>query len=84
MNCHSYISHILSLFSLNLNIPVIYAGNIENQEEIRLIFEDSSNDLYIVDNVYPKIDELNIEPTRRVIQAVFEEHITGAGGMERI
>jgi uncharacterized protein (TIGR01319 family) len=70
--------------SLNLNIPVIYAGNIENQEEIRLIFEDSSNDLYIVDNVYPKIDELNIEPTRRVIQAVFEEHITGAGGMERI
>ncbi len=70
--------------SLELDTPVIYAGNVENQEEIRLIFEGSANRLYIVDNVYPRIDELNIEPTRKIIQAVFEEHITHAGGMERI
>ncbi|UUM11325.1 GlmL-related ornithine degradation protein [Proteiniclasticum sp. QWL-01] len=70
--------------SLNLAVPVIYAGNVENQEEIRLIFEGSPNRLYVVDNVYPRIDELNIEPTRKVIQAVFEEHITHAGGMEHI
>lgn len=70
--------------SLDLDVPVIYAGNIENQDEIRLIFRGSLSRLYIVDNVYPKIDELNIEPTRKVIQAVFEEHITKAGGMERI
>lgn len=69
---------------LNLGIPVIYAGNIENQEDIRDIFEGTDNELYIVENVYPKIDELNIEPTRKVIQSVFEKHIIHAPGMEKI
>ncbi|HAU5041836.1 TPA: DNA mismatch repair protein MutL [Clostridioides difficile] len=70
--------------SMNLGIPVIYAGNIENQEEVRLIFEDTNYKLYITENVYPKIDLLNIEPTRRIIQSVFEEHITTASGMKYI
>lgn len=69
---------------LNLNIPVIYAGNVENHEEVKEIFESSKSELYIVDNVYPKIDELNIEPTRKVIQDVFEKHIIHAPGMEKI
>ena len=69
---------------LGVDAPVIYAGNIENQEEIKLIFEETNNKLYIVENVYPKIDELNIEPTRKVIQDVFEEHITYAPGMKKV
>ena len=69
---------------LGLGIPVIYAGNIENQEEIREIFKDTDNRLYCVENVYPKIDLLNIEPTRNVIQDVFEEHIIHAPGMEKV
>lgn len=69
---------------LNLGIPVIYAGNIENQEEIKEIFKDTDNRLYCVENVYPKIDLLNIEPTRSVIQDVFEEHIIHAPGMEKV
>ena len=70
--------------SLDLSIPVIYAGNVENQEEMRLIFEDAKAPLYIVENVYPKIDELNVEPARRVIQDAFEDHIIQAPGMEHI
>lgn len=66
---------------LGLDVPVIYGGNIENQEEIREIFKDTKQKLYCVENVYPKIDQLNIEPTRAVIQAVFEEHIVHAPGM---
>jgi len=69
------------IVELGLGIPVIYAGNIQNQEEIKLIFEDTSSELYIVENVYPRIDQLNVEPTRKVIQDVFEEHITHAPGM---
>lgn len=69
---------------MNLKVPVIYAGNIENHEEIRDIFEDKDIELYIVENVYPKIDELNIEPTRKVIQEVFEKHIIHAPGMENV
>ena len=69
---------------LDLDIPVIYAGNIENHEEVKEIFEDTKSELYIVENVYPKIDALNIEPTRKVIQDVFEKHIIHAPGMEKI
>ena len=70
------------LNTMSLKVPVIYAGNCENREEIKLIFEDRK--LYIVDNVYPKIDDLNVEPCRKIIQEAFEEHITNAPGMEHI
>lgn len=70
--------------SMGLKVPVIYAGNVENQEEIKLIFEDSGQELYIVDNVYPKIDNLNVEPCRKIIQRAFEQHITHAPGMEHV
>ncbi|WP_105617890.1 GlmL-related ornithine degradation protein [Vallitalea okinawensis] len=72
------------LLGLNLNLPLIYAGNIENQEEIIEIFEESNYELHVTDNVYPKIDDLNIEPTRSIIQNVFEKHITTAPGMEKV
>ncbi len=71
--------------SLGLKTPVIYAGNIENQGEMKLIFdEESGQKLYNVENVYPKIDDLNVEPCRKVIQDAFEEHITNAPGMEHV
>lgn len=70
--------------SMGLGIPVIYAGNIENQEEVRLIAEETNTRLYMVENVYPKVDMLNVEPTRKVIQEVFEEHIIHAPGMSTV
>lgn len=72
--------------AMPIRVPVIYAGNIENHEEIRLIFEENKKEdlLYIVENVYPKIDMLNVEPARKVIQDVFEEHIVHAPGMSHV
>ena len=74
------------ILSLGLSIPVIYAGNIENQAEIKLMFDQAgqADQLFIVENVYPSIDELNVLPTREVIQKVFEDHIIHAKGMEKI
>lgn len=73
------------LRSMGLKVPVVYAGNIENQEEMKLIFdEESGMPLYNIENVYPKIDELNVEPCRKVIQDAFEDHITRAPGMEHV
>jgi len=70
---------------LGLKIPIIYAGNVENQSEMKLIFEEyPEQELYIVDNVFPKIDELNVIPTRRVIQEAFEKNIIHAPGMEHV
>ncbi len=65
-----------------LNIPVVYCGNIANQEEIREIFEGT--ELYVIDNVYPRVDELNVEPARGIIQDAFEVNIVKAGGMDKI
>ena len=70
---------------LGLKTPIIYAGNVENQEEMELIFdEESGQELYNVENVYPKIDDLNVEPCRKVIQDAFENNITKAPGMEHV
>lgn len=80
------LDHCEKILSIDLEVPVIYAGNIENHEEVKLMFEEAgkSHLLHIVDNVYPKIDVLNVEPTRRVIQDVFEEHIVHAPGMGKV
>ena len=72
------------LRQLNLSVPVIYAGNRQNHSRIRKIFEGADAPLYITENVYPRLDELNIEPTRRIIHQVFEEHITKAPGMQDV
>ncbi len=66
------------------DVPIIYAGNVQNQDEVKLISEEMGVDIRIVENVYPSIDVLNVEPTRKVIQDVFEEHITIAKGMEEV
>jgi len=68
--------------SEKLNIPVIYCGNKANWEDIQYIFRN--NELYITDNVYPRIDELNVEPTRKIIQKAFEKNIVKAPGMNKI
>lgn len=71
---------------LDLEVPVIYAGNIVNHDDVIDLFEEAGKRsfLYIVENVYPKIDVLNVEPTRKVIQDVFEEHIVHAPGMSHV
>lgn len=71
--------------NMGMNIPVIYAGNVENQEEMKLIFDEESGwQLYNVENVYPRIDNLNVEPCRKIIQDAFETNITQAPGMEHV
>lgn len=67
-----------------LKTPVIYAGNIQNRRIIEQIFSQADIPFYITENVYPKLDLLNIEPARRIIHSVFEEHIVKASGMEHI
>lgn len=64
------------------NKPIVYCGNIENREEIKEIFK--GQELYIIDNVYPRVDELNVEPARKIIQEAFEKNIVKASGMNKI
>jgi|YNPMSStandDraft_2_1061718.scaffolds.fasta_scaffold00885_7 uncharacterized protein (TIGR01319 family) len=70
--------------NLNLNIPLIYAGNKVLEDDIREIFKNSNFILEIVENVYPSIDQFNIEPTRRKIQEIFSKHIIHAKGIDKL
>ncbi|MCK7484684.1 MAG: glutamate mutase L [Bacillus subtilis] len=72
--------------SLRLSIPVVYAGNVVNQPMVKAIFEEANQSayLFLTDNVYPKIDQLEVAKVREIIQQAFERHIVEAPGMERI
>lgn len=69
---------------LRLNIPALYAGNCAAAGEVADIFACEGQPLTIIENVYPRLDELNIEPARRAIQDLFELHIVKAPGMAHI
>lgn len=64
--------------------PIVYAGNQECIPEIKEILKHIEHELFIVPNVYPKVDILNVEPTRRIIKEVFSEHIVKAPGMQHL
>jgi len=64
--------------------PVIYCGNVQNHHAINRLFDEACKKLYITENVYPRLDELNVEPVRKLIHQAFEEHITEAAGMENL
>ncbi len=78
------LSNARLLAKLEGNAPIIYAGNIACREEVMDILRRADKTVTAVDNVYPRIDELNIEPTRAAIQEVFEQHIVQAPGMTKI
>jgi len=72
------------ILTMGLSVPVIYAGNSDNRDDIEEIFEEYPGRLYVTDNVYPQVDVLQVEPARKIIQEVFEENIIHAKGMEKV
>ena len=82
--CETALYNAGKIAKLGLHVPVIYAGNAQNRDEIEKLFKETGTKIHLVENVYPRIDQLNVEPTRQVIQEVFEDHITHAPGMARV
>ncbi len=72
------------LAASGLKHPIIYAGNTAAAGPVEKILREAGITVSVVANVYPQIDQLNVEPTRAVIQDVFESHITEAPGMSKI
>ncbi len=79
-------NNIKKIELLNLSVPIIYAGNIDNHYRINKYFEKSEQKDYltIVNNVYPRVDQMNIHPVRKKIYETFEKHIIHAKGMQNI
>ncbi len=73
-----------AIASLGKIAPVIYAGNRAIRTQIREIFENAGVELMLADNVFPAVDQLNIEPVRLIIHELFNKHIIHAPGMGRL
>ncbi|ACB84754.1 GlmL-related ornithine degradation protein [Natranaerobius thermophilus] len=67
-----------------IKAPIVYAGNVACQEKVVKILESAGLYVKAVENVYPTVDELNVEPARKAIQQIFQSHIVHAPGMEKI
>lgn len=67
-----------------LDVPYIYGGNIKIAKRVEKLFKSHGKTIVLIENVYPKIDELNVGPTRELIQKVFEQHITKGPGMGKV
>lgn len=78
------VTNAKALARLDLNVPIIYAGNISARSEVAAILQEAGKDVLLTDNVYPRIDELQVGPVRELIQNVFSEHIIKAPRMEKV
>ncbi|HOO31887.1 MAG TPA: GlmL-related ornithine degradation protein [Thermotogota bacterium] len=79
------ILHNAKIFSeYRVDVPFVIAGNCAVRDEVCEILEGSGKRVYPTENVYPKVDQLNVEPIRDVIQTIFSEHIIHASGMNKI
>ncbi len=67
-----------------LDVPFIFAGNVSAKPIVRQIFEQAGKQVILTDNVYPQVDELHVEPVRKIIQEVFSQHIIHAKGMDQL
>jgi len=77
--------HNARLFAKSpLDCPYVYAGNTAASDRVRKILEEGGKRVTLTENVYPKVDELNVEPVRKVLQDLFSKHIIHARGMEKI
>lgn len=74
-----------SLFAKSdVNVPFVYAGNISISSKIEKIFKENGKDITVTENVYPKVDLLNVKPVRKIIQDLFSKHIIHGPGMSKL
>ena len=71
------------LADAKLGVPIIVAGNKDAQDEIEEILEKADVEFYIVDNVMPKLKQLNVKEAKEVIRQIFITKIIEAKGIKK-
>ncbi|BBB89990.1 MAG TPA: methylaspartate mutase accessory protein GlmL [Methylomusa anaerophila] len=71
------------LAELNLDIPVVVAGNKSVAPTVVKILAAKMSEVVTTENVMPKLDELNIEPARNAVRDVFLRRIVEAKGLNK-
>jgi len=80
--CVLYNAKLLS--EMNIQVPIIYAGNKSCQDQIETIFQEGGLQGFICENVMPRINVLNIKDAREKIREIFLKNIIVAKGIKKI
>lgn len=83
-NKETIILNAEKLAESDLDIPIIVAGNKVATPTVEKILRAAGKEVYVSENVMPKLECLNIEPVRRTIREVFLSKITYAKGLSKI
>lgn len=67
-----------------LDHPIVIAGNKVVAGQVENLLRSAGKDTYLVENVMPRLEELNIEPAREKIREIFLERIIKAKGLEKV
>ena len=78
------LGNAMKLAAMDIGAPVVYAGNSALKRGVETIFHRTGVEIAVVPNVFPDVDQLNVEPLRRRMQDLFSKHIIHAPGMERL
>jgi len=82
-NKECIIHNAKKLVDIEIDVPVIIAGNKDANDEIEEIFEESNIEYYIVENVMPKLKKLNVKEAKHIIRKIFIEKIIEAKGIKK-
>lgn len=72
------------LANSTLRQPFIIAGNKQVREKAKNIFKKNQKEAYVIDNVMPQLEKLNIEPAHRKIRQIFLQNIVKARGLDKV
>lgn len=78
------LSNTQRLCQLNHRCPIIYAGNKTISDTVKKELSACNWEVYVVDNVMPSINVLNITQARQCIRDVFLKHIVIAKGLTQV
>lgn len=69
------------LAAADVGVPIVVAGNREAAPEAARILRQGGQDVWVTENVMPRLNALNVEPARRIIREIFFRLIVEAKGM---
>ncbi len=82
-NRECIIHNAQKLKDVDIQVPVIIAGNKDAQDDIDEILENTGIEYYIVNNVMPKLKILNVKEAKHVIRKIFIDKIIEAKGIKK-
>lgn len=78
------LSNAIKLAAMDIGAPVVYAGNAALTRAVGNAFHRTGIEFITVPNVFPDVDQLNVEPLRKRMQELFSKNIVKAPGMKRL